>query len=226
MTQWVATPTRDHLEAIRTHELQVTLNEFPTSGKILELGAGAGWQAKALADLNYEVEAIDIASSNYKQDQVWPVTEYDGHRIPFEENCFDVVFSSNVLEHIPHVDEFQQEIQRVLKPTGKAIHLMPSSQWRLLTNITHAMKFWTPCEVHGEFAKFSTTEIYYFSRYWWRKLFLKTGWTITRVGNAQLLYSGTSILDFRLSITARNRLSAIFGSSCNIFVLTTEQIES
>jgi len=220
MTQWAAVPTHTHLEAIRAHELRVTLEEFPPNGKVLELGAGAGWQAKALADLNYEVEAIDIATSNYKKDIIWKVTEYDGHHIPFEDNYFDVIFSSNVLEHIPHVGEFQKEIQRVLKPTGKAIHLMPSSGWRLLTTITHAIKYWTPCEVHGEFARFSTTEIYYFSRYWWRKLFLETGWTIKKVGSAQLLYSGTSLFDSRLSIRARNRLSSAFGSSCNIFVLT------
>jgi SAM-dependent methyltransferase len=68
---------------------------------------------------------------------VWPVRDYDGVNIPFPNEQFDVVFSSNVLEHIPHVESFQKEIQRVLKPGGIAVHCIPTPTWRLWTTFTH-----------------------------------------------------------------------------------------
>lgn len=219
MTLWVAKPTLVHLEAIRFYELQSALRLFPAGGRVLELGSGTGWQAKTLDDLNYEVEALDLPSSKYKGDRVWQVNEYDGHNLPFDDNYFDVVYSSNVLEHIPHVEIFQKEIQRVLKPHGRAIHLLPSSSWRLLTNITYPLKFWMFADVHGEFARHASTEIFYFSRHWWRRLFIKAGWKIEKICGAKVLYSGTQLMDARISIRNRLRLSYCFGSACYIYVL-------
>lgn len=50
-------------------------------------------------------------------------------------SSFDVIFSSNVLEHIPHVIEFQKEIRRVVKDTGVIIHLLPTNSWKLWATI-------------------------------------------------------------------------------------------
>jgi SAM-dependent methyltransferase len=65
------------------------------------------------------------------------VQPYDGHRLPFPDRSFDMVFSSNVLEHIAHVEAFQAEIRRVMKPGGRAVHVVPSASWRLWTIATH-----------------------------------------------------------------------------------------
>ena len=51
-------------------------------------------------------------------------TDYDGKKIPFEDNTFNVIYSSNALEHIPHTFEFQKEILRALKPDGYAFHIL------------------------------------------------------------------------------------------------------
>jgi hypothetical protein len=37
------------------------------------------------------------------------------------------------MEHIPHVESFQSEIHRVLKPGGVVVHLMPTAAWRWWT---------------------------------------------------------------------------------------------
>ncbi len=124
-------------QAIRKYELEQVLSLMPPNSTILEIGAGAGWQAKLLAERGFQVEAIDIGSSRYKAQQVWPVLEYDGKHIPFPDHVFDAVFSSNTLEHIPHVATFVDEIRRVLKPGGIAVHLMPSATWRFWTICTH-----------------------------------------------------------------------------------------
>jgi predicted SAM-dependent methyltransferase len=147
------------------------------------------------------------------------VVDYDGQRIPFGDDSFDVVFSSNVLEHIPHVDAFQQEIHRVLKPGGVAVHIVPSSSWRWWTNITHVLKSWKIPDRHGEHASNAMTEIGYFRKNWWRQLFEKTGWRVIEVAPCPIFYTGRSVMGERISIGARHRLSHILGSSTNLFVL-------
>ncbi|OAD19766.1 methyltransferase type 11 [Candidatus Thiomargarita nelsonii] len=130
-----------HLKAIRLDELNRVVLEIktekPSGSKLLEIGAGTGWQAKALTQQGYTVEAIDVKESNYSEDRIWPVLDYDGKTIPFSDNSFDVIFSSNVLVVIPHLEEFQAEIKRVLKSDGIVIHVLPSGSWRFWTNITH-----------------------------------------------------------------------------------------
>jgi SAM-dependent methyltransferase len=219
-TFWIAERTLDHLESIRAYELSLVLDMLPREGRILEIGAGAGWQAKALEKQGYEVQAIDLPSTGtYWDNRVWPVREYDGKNIPYEDRSFDIIFSSNVLEHIPHIYEFQSEILRVLRPDGYVVHVLPSSSWRLWTNITHLLKCWTIPVVHGEHAGNALTEMYYFSRRWWVRLFRETGWTVVMHGSNRLLYTGHSIMDSRLNMNTRIKLSHVLGSSCNIFVL-------
>lgn len=79
-TFYVAEQTLKHLEAIRFYELDVVLNLLPPEGRLLEIGAGTGWQAQALHNAGYEVSAIDIPLSNLKDDRIWHVTDYDGKK--------------------------------------------------------------------------------------------------------------------------------------------------
>ncbi len=218
-TFWVAEKTLDHLEAIRRYELDIALQLLPLTGKLLEIGAGTGWQAQELEDRGYDVSAIDLPSSKYRENRIRTITDYDGKEIPFEDNVFDVVFSSNVFEHIPHIDKFQKEIRRVLKPDGYALIILPSSSWRLWTNITHLLKYWTIPPTHGEHAENAFMEIYYFSRRWWSRLFHETDWIVVTQDSNRLFYTGSSIADSRLQMSTRRTLSRVLGSSCHIFVL-------
>jgi SAM-dependent methyltransferase len=90
-----------------------------------------------LADAGFAVRSFDLAGSEYSGRRVFPVEDYDGHRLPAADQAFDVAFSSNVLEHIPHVRAFQGEIHRVLKPGGVAVHIVPSAAWRFWTFVGH-----------------------------------------------------------------------------------------
>lgn len=131
----------DHLAALRAHELNAALDLLrrhgAVRGKLLEIGAGTGQQARALAASGYDVTAIDLPDSRYASARVWPVIDYDGTALPFADARFDIVFSSNVLEHIPDTDRMQREIARVLKPGGIAVHVLPSPTWRIVTMLAH-----------------------------------------------------------------------------------------
>ncbi|NIN68390.1 MAG: methyltransferase domain-containing protein, partial [Anaerolineae bacterium] len=95
------------LEEIRKYELERVMPFLLRGSSILEIGGGAGWQAKMLAERGFTVVSIDVAGSQYEEYRLWPVQVYDGKHIPFPDNRFDVVFSSNVLEHIPHIEGLQ-----------------------------------------------------------------------------------------------------------------------
>lgn len=215
---WLPEQTVDHLEAIRLYEINQVLNLLGDcqNKKLLEIGGGTGWQAKFLSQNGFDVESIDVYSSDSR---VWPVKVYDGFHIPFEDNQFDLVFSSNVLEHIPHIAEFQSEIQRVLTVGGHALHLVPSSSWRFWSNLTEIIKRWRLPLRHGEHAHNAFTELFYFRKRWWLDIFKKSGWHVLSVSGNSLFYTGSSLFDRKLGISSRSKLSGIFGSSCHVFLL-------
>ncbi len=49
----------------------------------------------------------------------------DIQNLPFEDNIYDFIFASHVLEHIPNDEKALQEIRRILKPNGVAILPVP-----------------------------------------------------------------------------------------------------
>ncbi len=135
--------TIEFLHHIRTLELALAVSEMPsTSNKsnkitILEIGSGTGQQAKILTESGFNVIAVDIPSSAYKNQRVFPVIEYDGKNLPCQDSSIDIVFSSNVLEHIEDIDDFLKETYRVLTPKGIAIHILPTSSCRFWSLIAH-----------------------------------------------------------------------------------------
>jgi SAM-dependent methyltransferase len=120
----------EFLAQLRAVEIELIVAHFPPGARVLELGAGTGQQAIALRDRGFEVEAIEIPDSNYKDHQVFPITPYDGRHIPFPDASFDVVFSSNVLEHVRDLPALQAEIKRVMRPGAICVHVMPTHVWR------------------------------------------------------------------------------------------------
>lgn len=123
--------------AMRSAELALAISLLPRGGKILELGAGDGWQASLLAQHGFAVTPVDVASATMGAAQFAPVTIYDGRTLPFPDAFFDAVYSSNVLEHVKDFDRIQAELARVLKRDGIAVHCVPSATWRLWTTLGH-----------------------------------------------------------------------------------------
>jgi SAM-dependent methyltransferase len=126
----------DHLDALRRAELDTIASFFPTGARILEIGAGTGKQALELQRRGFEVTAIEVADSNYAAHRVFPIKDYDGRTIPLRDGSVDLVFSSNVLEHVEHLSRMHAEIRRVLAPGGACIHVLPTHTWRFWTTLT------------------------------------------------------------------------------------------
>jgi SAM-dependent methyltransferase len=135
--------SREYLHAIREFELRRVRGEFPPTGsgedapRVLDIGAGTGHQASLLQSLGYRVTAVDLSASDYAGQRVFPVIDYDGRTLPLPDGAFDVVFSSNVLEHVPDIAALLREMHRVLAPGGVAIHVLPTPAWRWWTTFAH-----------------------------------------------------------------------------------------
>lgn len=58
-------------------------------------------------------------------DVVWNLNR----RLPFPDSCFDVIYSSHVLEHFKprQLDQLLSELHRVLKPGGKMLICVPDA---------------------------------------------------------------------------------------------------
>lgn len=129
----------NHLARLRYAELCSIRPFFPDGARVLEIGGGNGYQAAVLNSWGMEVMSIDIDAHSAWTERYFDVVDYDGKTIPVADGKVDVVFSSNVLEHIPE-DALQKlftEMRRVLAPGGIAVHLMPTPVWRLWTIATH-----------------------------------------------------------------------------------------
>src|SRR5690606_35934276 len=247
----------EHLHKLRKHELDEALRGFPpirlgqAAPRVLELGAGTGYQALQLEQLGYKVTAVDLPSSAYAVARVFEVIDFDGRHLPFGDGTFDVVFSSNVLEHVADLDNILAEIRRVLAPGGVAIHVLPTPTWRAWTTLAHlpwvvkrvvshlrarqplvarpatgtgrsAWRDLVPSR-HGERGNV-LTEMLYFSRTWWRKQFAAASFKLVSDRPAGIFYTGCSIFGGAWGMDVRRRHSGWLGSACRIYEMAaTEQ---
>lgn len=130
-----ASLTQTLRERIRCEELKAARPFLTSVGSVLEVGGATGLQARVLHEWGNDVASVDISLPD--RVPYFPVQLYDGHHLPFPDAFFDVVFSSNVLEHIDDLPSFFVEAARVLKASGRMVHIVPTPIWRFWTNLTH-----------------------------------------------------------------------------------------
>jgi len=89
--------------------------------KVLEVGAGDGSILKLLAEKNFapEYHAVEISESGVEHIKTRDIPNlksvqiFDGYRLPFEDNSFDLIILSHVLEHVEHERILLRELKRV-----------------------------------------------------------------------------------------------------------------
>ena len=218
---------KDHLEVLKKYRLfeletalQVSELNYNEQYNILDFGFGEGFQSNYFKNLKLNVSAIDVEKKKDLPKNNIDFFIYDGKNIPFQNNTFDIIFSSNVLEHVPNLDEIQAEIFRVLKDNGICIHILPSTSWRLWTIISSLVKYWyIDPRPHGEITSNCFNELIFFSRNLWIKNFKKNNFRIEKVFKTNLFYTGNNLFGLKINMFYRTFLAKILGSSCNVFII-------
>lgn len=89
-------------------------------GKTLDFGCGSGFLVKVLRERGLEAQGIELEREEIRQAVADDIKDhiilYDGEfPLPFADNSFDTVFSTEVLEHIADYQTAVQEMARISK---------------------------------------------------------------------------------------------------------------
>lgn len=108
------------------HELQ----DIAHDAAILEVGCGDGSFTRCLASYSSQVTAVDISASQIERNaHAHPEITFIQHDVaqplPFENGAFDVIWCSEVLEHLFDPAFALREAQRVLAHRGRLLATVP-----------------------------------------------------------------------------------------------------
>jgi len=122
------------LEHLRYLEIEAIKRFLRPGSRILDVGGGTGYQARLMAEKGCEVLSVDLPGAE-AHTQFFPVQPYDGIHLPGDAKAFDVLFTSNVLEHVRDLEALLKDMKRVVKDEGIVIHILPSPSWRFWTSL-------------------------------------------------------------------------------------------
>jgi 2-polyprenyl-6-hydroxyphenyl methylase/3-demethylubiquinone-9 3-methyltransferase len=106
------------------------LAEAMPGERVLDLGCGAGRFVRALAEAGADPVGVEIAPAALERARgVAPgadlrLVEPDGS-LPLEHRSVDLVWASEVLEHVADLGQVLVEVRRVLRPGGRLLATVP-----------------------------------------------------------------------------------------------------
>jgi SAM-dependent methyltransferase len=134
LVKWTNYLRQQELDAVR----QWLLPRAQKHQKLLEVGGGNGLLAGKLADMGFDVVSIDPAPQTPLH---FPVEKGDCMNLLFQDESFDVIFSSCVLEHIGELDTAFSEMSRVLRKDGIMVHTVPTHYSMIYTMFTQPVGY-------------------------------------------------------------------------------------
>lgn len=121
-----------HTIKIRTFKKLTSTKQFKN---ILDVGCAAGTLTNQISQIfpKSQICAIDVYDKSINLGKkLYPHIKFikaDAHKIPFNNNSFDLVYCCETIEHVKDPRKVLEEIKRVLKKDGQAIVIMDSGSW-------------------------------------------------------------------------------------------------
>lgn len=94
------------------------------TGRVLDFGCGAKPYRSSFVNCE-EYIGCDIDMSGHSHENENVDCFYNGKTLPFQDESFDGIFSSEVFEHIFNLEDIIIELQRVLKTGGVMLVTLP-----------------------------------------------------------------------------------------------------
>jgi SAM-dependent methyltransferase len=103
--------------------LMRAIERLPRNARILELGAGGGHLGIKLRELGFKhITLSDVTETALEAMRGLPdsidVVYADALNLPFQSGSFEVIISTDVIEHLPDVLQHMSEVRRVLVSDG------------------------------------------------------------------------------------------------------------
>ena len=99
-------------------------------GRVLDVGCGNCWTTQLFNSAKVEHFGIDISDHALKQAKEKGViakkVDLNTDPLPFEDNSFDLVLCSDLIEHTLYPENILKEARRVLKKGGSVIVVVPN----------------------------------------------------------------------------------------------------
>jgi len=121
---------------LREYEIGKILGEFPKEyfDKALELGCGSGKDSKYIARYCKKLIALEYNESRLTEcnDEKTTFVIGDAQDLSqFGDNEMSLIFSSNLIEHLPNINKCLAECKRVVRKDGLVIHTVPNRTWKI-----------------------------------------------------------------------------------------------
>ncbi len=126
-------------------------------GKVLDVGCGQSPYRYLLSENETQYFGIDIADADKFKYSNSDIVHFNGEDIPYEDNYFDHIICTEVLEHVQKYQHLVDEMYRVMKKGGIGIITVPfSARYHY---IPWDFFRYTPSSLKNIFSNFSEVEI-------------------------------------------------------------------
>lgn len=126
---------------------------LPKMGRFLDVGCNIGAAVEAARHLGYDATGIDIDPHSVSlADQLFPGNRFEVRAIEeyaAQEQPFDIVHSSEVIEHVPDIQAFVRALSQLLKPGGILYLTTPDAgHWRVPRDFLSWVTVCPPEHIH------------------------------------------------------------------------------
>lgn len=127
------------------------LKKFQSAGRFLDVGCNGGFVVEAAREAGYDAWGVEVdgVSLEYARDH-YPDNGYHHGLVEdfHPDQGFDVIYSSEVIEHVPDVRAFMTAVARLMNPGGIVYLTTPDiSHWRRPKDLSKWDGFCPPVHV-------------------------------------------------------------------------------